>query len=71
MNDTSSTRELLSQRDSLAMIGSYAVRGIGQAGLDVVATTMEALNPCDALSQAMRSAGIRGAAVRAWVVTRL
>jgi hypothetical protein len=42
-----------------APFDSYAVRGIGPAGLDLVATTITALGPADALTTAMRGPKVR------------
>lgn len=50
---------------------SFAVRGIGHAGLDLVATTITALHAADALAAVIRNAGAQAMQVRAWVVTRL
>jgi len=54
-----------------APFDSYAVRGIGPAGLDLVATTITALGPADALTTAICGAGARAAGVCAWVITRI
>jgi len=51
---------------------AYAVRAIGDSGLDVFCLTVTAPSPCRALESAMLTCGSGAASVaRCWVVTRL
>jgi len=80
MSDTiqnnSRDQGLIAPRDNNLLSGGksgsiYAVRGIGAAGLDLVATTVAEVSPALALNTVMLEQGSRADAVRAWVVTLL
>lgn len=50
---------------------SYAVRGIGAFGQDMLCTTIQAFTPADALQAVMDANPHNADAARCWVVTKL